>query len=118
MSRVFNSEKILAADIFQLNQVYYEKGWTDGLPILPPTAEKIWEMLDYVGLEPHAVLGRVPERSREVTAEKLAINAVMAGCLPEYMPVLLAVVEAMTDPAFGIHGLAATTGGASPRASA
>ncbi len=84
----------------------YEKGWTDGLPVVPPTEKKVLEFLDYAQLEPGQVLGEIPERNRVVTAEKLAINAVMAGCLKEYMPVLVAVVEAVCDPAFKFNHLA------------
>ena len=67
----------------------YRRGWTDGLPVVPPTAARIAEMLDYVGLAPDHVIGEVPVRRRVLTAEQVAANAVMAGCLPAYLPVVL-----------------------------
>jgi hypothetical protein len=92
-------------------ELYYEKGWTDGLPVIPPTEERIWAMLEGLGKEPGDVLGEIPARSRTITAEKLAINAVMAGCLPPYAPVLLAATEALCDPLFSAHGPTASTSG-------
>jgi hypothetical protein len=84
----------------------FSKGWTDGLPVVPPTAQKVAAFLEYAGLAPSQVLGDIPERDRNITAEKLAINAVMAGCRKEYMPVLVAAVEALCDPAFKFNHLA------------
>ncbi len=75
----------------------YRRGWTDGLPVAPPTVEKVAVMLEYVGLEPDRMLGEVPVRRRTLTAEQAAANAVMAGCLPEYFPVVLAVMRAMFE---------------------
>lgn len=98
-------------DVIQAMELYYEKGWTDGLPVIPPTEERVREFLDYVGKKPGEVLGKVPARGRVITAEKVAINAVMAGCLPSYMPVVVAAVEAMTEEAFNLHGCSASTGG-------
>ena len=62
----------------------YERGWTDGLPVVPPTPERVAALLDFVGLDPKEILGEVPVRSRSLTAEQAAANSVMAGCLPEY----------------------------------
>ena len=73
----------------------YRHGWTDGLPVVPPTLERVDAMLEAVGLEAGQVLGDVPVRRRSLTAEHAAANAVMAGCLPEYFPVVLAVMDAM-----------------------
>ncbi len=84
----------------------YEKGWTDGLPVVPPTEKRVREFLEYAQLEPNEVLGEIPERDRAITAEKLAINAVMAGCKKEYMPVLVAAVAALTDADFKFNHLA------------
>lgn len=84
----------------------HEKGWTDGLPVVPPTEKRIIEFLEYAQMEPNQVIGEIPERDRVITAEKLAINAVMAGCKKEYMPVLIAAVEAITDPDFKFNHLA------------
>src|SRR5713226_5188476 len=81
-------------------ELYYRRGWTDGLPVVPPTEERVLEFLSYCGHDPQEVVGLVPERGRAVTAEKVAINAVMAGCLPAYAPVVVAAVEAIAQPIF------------------
>ena len=73
----------------------FRHGWTDGLPVVPPTLERVEAMLEYVSLPPGQVLGEVPVRRRALTAEHAAANAVMAGCLPEYFPVVLATMDAM-----------------------
>jgi len=86
--------------------VFWERGWTDGLPIIAPTEDKVTAFLDNANLEPDQVIGEAPERNRVFTAEKVAINAVMAGCLPEYMPVIVAVVQAMTAPEYMFNHLA------------
>ncbi len=88
-----------------------DRGWTDGLPIIPPTEEKVRAFLAAAQLPPTEILGSIPERNRVFKAEKAAINAVMAGCLPEYFPVVVAAVRAMTQPDFGLHGVTATTAG-------
>ena len=75
----------------------YRRGWTDGLPVVPPTVDRVTEMLDYVGLAPDLVLGEVAVRRRVLTAEQAAANAVMAGCLPSYFPVVLATMEALFE---------------------
>ncbi len=91
---------------------FFERGWTDGLPVVPPTPERVQAMLDHAGAGAGDIVGNVPERSREVTAEKAAINAVMAGCRPEYFPVVLAGLSAMFDSRFGCHTVVTSTGGA------
>jgi hypothetical protein len=99
-------------DALDAVELFYRKGWTDGLPIIPPTERLIQAMLDKVHMKPDTIIGSIPERSRIFTAELVAINAVMAGCLPEYFPVVVAGISAMSDPAFGLHGPTATTHGA------
>ena len=99
------------ADPLAAMEMYFEKGWTDGLPVVPPTEERIWAMLDAAGRKPDEVIGAIPVRARVITAEKLAINAVLAGCLPAYMPVLVAAVEALCDPRLSVHGPSASTSG-------
>ena len=88
----------------------YRRGWSDGLPVIPPTEERVAAMLEHVGLAPGHVLGEVPVRRRVLTAERAAANAVMAGCLPEYFPVLLAALEALFehDPNI-VHEISAAT---------
>lgn len=89
----------------------YKLGWTDGLPVVPPSSERVQQFIDYVRREPDEVLGSLPERRRTVTVEKVASNAVMAGCLPEYFPVVLAATEAMLDPKFNLVGPSSSLGG-------
>jgi hypothetical protein len=92
-------------------EFYYAKGWTDGLPVVPPTEASIRAMLQAAGLDPGEEIAFIEQRQVSVTAEKVAINAVMAGCKPEYMPVLVAAIEAIGDPAWSYHGPATSTGG-------
>ena len=92
-------------------ELCYTNGWTDGLPVIPATAERIEAMLEAAGLEPDHELAFIENRQVSVTAEKVAINAVMAGCKAEYMPVIAAAVEALGHPAYGYHGPATSTGG-------
>ena len=99
-------------DALDAIELFYQKGWSDGLPVIPPTEDLIRAMLDRVKLEPNTIIGSIPERSRVFTAELVAINAVMAGCLPEYFPVVVAGISAICDPSFGLHGPTATTHGA------
>jgi len=82
----------------QVHRYFAEAGLSDGLPVIPPTEEKVAEMLKGTSHSPEEVLGQMPPENWEVTVEKVAINGVMAGCLPEYMPVLLAMAEALIDP--------------------
>ena len=89
----------------------FQQGWTDGLPVVPPTEEKVLEFLDMAGRHPSDVIGIEPIRGRVITAEKAAINAVMAGCRPEYTPVVIAAVECMVQPEFNLHGSSASTAG-------
>ena len=90
----------------------YELGWTDGLPVVPPTESLVREMLACYGSEPSTSLGVIQPRNAQATLEKLAINAVMAGCQPQYFPVVVAAVKAALNPEFNLGGNAATTGGA------
>lgn len=96
-------------DIEAVYETLYRKGVTDGLPVIPPTRERVDEMLAGTNRNPETVLGTVPPEYSEATVEKLAINAVMAGCKPAYMPVLVAAVEAMTEDEFNLYGINATT---------
>jgi hypothetical protein len=93
-------------------EYYFEVGWTDGLPIVPPTVERVETMLAAAAVEPDEVLGEVPTRNVTVTAEKAAVNAVMAGCRPDYFPVVLAAVRAFLQPMANAHSTTATLAGA------
>ena len=89
----------------------YELGWTDGLPVVPPTEARVAEFIERTGRPGGEVIGELPERRREITVGKVAANAVMAGCLPEYMPVVLTATEAMLDPVFNLVGPSSSMGG-------
>ena len=101
-----------APDLAAAMELCFAKGWTDGLPVVPPTEDRIRDMLAAAGLEPGLELAFIENRQVSVTAEKVAINAVLAGCKPEYMPVVVATVEALADPLYGYHGPGTSTGGA------
>ncbi len=100
-----------APDMAAAMEMCFAKGWTDGLPVVPPTAERINAMLAPMRLDPDRQIAFIENRQISVTAEKVAINAVLAGCKPEYMPVVVAAVEALADPLYGYHGPATSTGG-------
>ena len=110
-SAPLESRRVTVKDADDAVELFHERGWTDGLPIVPPTEERVRAMLETSGCAPDELLGNYPTRHRLIRAEKVAINAVMAGCRPEYFPVVLALVEAMADERFGIHACNATTGG-------
>jgi hypothetical protein len=105
------SRRHTVSDLDSAIELCYTNGWTDGLPVVPPTAERVKAMLEAGGLEPDRQLSFIENRQVSVTAEKVAINAVMAGCKAEYMPVIAATVEALADPLYGYHGPATSTGG-------
>jgi hypothetical protein len=102
------------ADAFEANELFQRNGWTDGLPIVPPTEAGARAFLAAAGLDADEVVGVEHVRRRRITAEKVAIAALMAGCLPQYMPVVVAVIRAMCEPQFGLHGSTASTGGSAP----
>ena len=108
------SDRYEVADAWEANELYQRNGWTDGLPVVPPTEGQVRECLEATGLAPGAVVGVEPVRGLPITAEKVAINAVMAGCLPAYLPVVAAVVRAMCAEEYLLHGSAASTGGSAP----
>lgn len=95
-------------------QFMIDQGWSDGLPVIPPTADRVRAMLDYAQQDASELVGYINPDAGSATVEKIAANAVMAGCLPEYMPVLIAAVQAITEPSFNIHGLQTTTNPVSP----
>ena len=106
------SKRHQVSDLDEAIEFYFEQGWTDGLPVIPPTEERIWAFLEAAGLDPDREIAQIKDRRVSVTAEKVAINAVMAGCRPEYMPVVVAATEAIGDPRWGYHGPGTSTGGA------
>jgi thiol-disulfide isomerase/thioredoxin len=92
----------------------FDQGFSDGLPLVPPTPERVLRMLEGTHRSGQDLIATVPPNMGEATVEKIAINAVMAGCKPEYMPVIIAALEAVCTDAFNIHGVTATTMGAAP----
>ena len=98
-------------DVFEF---MFEQGLTDGLPVIPPTPERVIRMLRGTRRDAQEVVGTCAPNYAPVTIEKIAINAVMAGCKPEYLPVVIAAVEVICTPEFNIHGITATTYGATP----
>ena len=95
-------------------QFMLDQGWSDGLPVIPPTPGRVHAMLEYVQRDASEVIGHINPDAGSATVEKIAVNAVMAGCLPAYLPVLIAAVQAITEPEFNIHGLQTTTNPVSP----
>ena len=95
-------------------QFMLDHGWSDGLPVIPPTANRVRAMLDYAQRDASELVGYINPDAGSATLEKIAVNAVMAGCLPEYMPVLVAAVQALIEPEFNIHGLQTTTNPVAP----
>lgn len=105
------SRRYTAQDLSGAIELCYTNGWTDGLPVVPPTADRIEAMIGAAGLDPQHQVAFIENRQVSITAEKIAINAVMAGCKSEYMPVVVAAVDALADPLYGYHGPATSTGG-------
>ena len=104
----------LPSAIDRINDLFHRRGWTDGLPIIPPTEDRVASMVEASAVDAQEVLGIMPPGNGTVTVEKVAANAVMAGASPEHMPVVLAAIRAALRPEFNIGGVAATTAGASP----
>ena len=110
MDYKFTSEKVTVADSIEaVNSLFIENGWSDGLPIIPPTQAAVEKMLGGTTRSPGEILSKIPPAWGEATIEKVAINAVMAGCLPEYLPVIIAAVEAMCDEKFRLGEIQPTT---------
>jgi thiol-disulfide isomerase/thioredoxin len=105
----FRARRVELADAVDEMEAMYDRGWSDGLPIVPPTQERVLRMLSGTSRGAQEVVAIVPPDLISCTVEKVAINAVMAGCRPEYFPVVLAAVEAACTTTFNGHGLLATT---------
>lgn len=105
------SSRLDVDDFAAFQELAHARGWTDGLPVVPPTADAVGALLDEALMPPDQLVGVEPVRGRPITAEKLAVNAVMAGCLPAHFPALLTAFSAMLEPPFLLHGATASTGG-------
>ncbi|HCV00518.1 MAG TPA: thiol-disulfide oxidoreductase, partial [Dehalococcoidia bacterium] len=97
-----------------LHEFLFDQGLTDGLPVVPPTPERVMRMLEGTGRDAQDLVAVIPPNMAPATVEKVAINAVMAGCRPEYLPVVITAVEACVSEEFNAHGVWATTMGAAP----
>ena len=90
-------------------EAMWDRGWSDGLPVVPPTEDRVRRMLEGTARQATDIVATVPPNLAECTVEKVAVNAVMAGCRPEYLPVVIAALEAVCTDEFNIHGVLATT---------
>lgn len=108
-------EVVRAVDpVAEVCRLFELRGWTDGLPIVPPTIGRVEEMLDFSPLSRDGSVGPLDPLKGEATVEKIATNAVMAGCRPDYFPVVLAAVQAIADPAFNLNGVQTTDENVTP----
>ena len=96
-------------DLDEINRFFHERRWSDGLPIIPPTAERVARMLAQTSRAPDEIIASLAPAYGAATVERIAINAVLAGCYPEYLPVLIAATEAVAAPEFNLQSLQATT---------
>jgi hypothetical protein len=112
MAATLTAKRHKVADAGDAIEFCMQQGWSDGLPVIPPTEERVHAMLAASRLDPKQEIGYITHRAVSITAEKVAINAVMAGCKPEYLPVVIAAVEGIADPAWSYHGPGTSTGGA------
>jgi hypothetical protein len=103
------SERLSVEDYEEAVELFYERRWTDGLPVVLPTPRRVEALIAHVGRDPQESLGAIPPRGGAATIEKLAINAVMGGCRPEHFPVVIAAIEAMLDPVHNLNGVLQTT---------
>lgn len=101
---------VVSGDLDAVQAEFTRRGWSDGLPVIPPTIERVSSMIDPSGHDPWKLLGVTPTSGRDITIWSIAVNAVMAGCRPEHFPVLVAIAEALADPAYGAEHSGNTTG--------
>lgn len=114
MAQQWHSEQVSIDETIDPIEACYQNGWTDGLPVVPPTPERVERMLSGTKRSPDELIAPLPPKWGKATVERIAINAVMAGCLPEYLPIVLAAVEAMIDERFNPHGVQVTTSHVAP----
>lgn len=101
---------VLRGDLDEVNRFFYEREWSDGLPIVPPTLTRVETFLEHTARDPDEEVGVLLPDKRRATVWNVAVNGLMAGCRPEYMPVLVALAEAMADPAYGVEHSGNTPG--------
>ena len=108
------SRRVEVDELEDPHEVAHDRGWTDGLPVVPPTPLRVARMLTGTTRRPDEVVGSIPPNLVPCTVEKVAVNAVMAGCRPEHLPVVLAAIRAALQPGFAMHGLLCTLNFAGP----
>ena len=108
------SELVTAADVESAIEMCFERNWTDGLPVVPPTPHAVERIIAYLGRDPQDVIGVIPPRDGVATIETIAINCVMAGCKPEYVPIVIAALEAVLEERFNINAVQTTTHSCAP----
>lgn len=101
---------VFSGSFEEVNEFFLEREWSEGMPIVPPTIEKAEQFLKFTTRKPEEVLGVLKPENREATIWNIAVNGVMCGCRPEYMPVLIAIVEGLVEPEFGHFSLGHTPG--------
>ena len=116
MTQLGNHAAVHTAELDPIGaiELCYEKGWTDGLPVVPPEERRVEAMLAMEGRPPETVIAAHPATGDECSILAAAVNAVMAGCLPEHFPVLVAALEAANEPGYNFHASTASTGGSAP----
>ena len=104
------AERMKVGDSWEeVNDYFFKQGWTDGLPIVPPTEDRVGAMLQYTDRDPDEVIAVLEPKRGVATVEKIAINAVMAGCLPQYMPMLVAAIQGAGEARFNLYGIQSST---------
>ena len=101
---------VFSGTLDEVQDYFYQKMWTDGLPIIPPTKQRVESFLSFTDRLPEEVIAVLPQEGREASIESIAVTGVMSGCKPEYMPILIAIIEAMSDPVFRIQDCGSTPG--------
>jgi hypothetical protein len=114
ISRLGSARVTVSDSLESVNSFFYDRGWTDGLPIIPPTEYRVKNMLSCIKKRADQVVGKIPPRNGVATFEKIAINAVMAGCLPDFMPIVITAIEAMLEKEFNLYGIQTTTNPVAP----
>ncbi len=114
MTYQWQSTHVEIPDTDELIEACYDNGWTDGLPVVPPTPARVEKMLSGTARRPAELIAPIPPKWGRATVEKVAINAVMAGCRPDYLPIVLKAVEAISADEFNLHGVQVTTSHVAP----
>ena len=99
-----------AINIGDAIDLMFATGWTDGLPVVPPTEDRVKKFVEYTGQGAGELVAELPPLGGKATVERIAVNAVMAGCLPEHMPVVITAIKAMMDDRFNLRGVMCSTG--------